>query len=51
MSDLSLLCGYKRTCQDDGTVVPLTEGSTRPVAESRSHAGICKVKRYAFDLL
>jgi hypothetical protein len=34
----------------DGQLVPLTEGSTRPIAETRTHAGICKVKRYAFDL-
>lgn len=29
----------------DGTFVSLTEGSTRPVASTVTHAGICKVKR------
>jgi hypothetical protein len=28
----------------------LTEGSTRPIASTVTHAGICKVKRYAFDM-
>jgi hypothetical protein len=27
---------------------PMTERSTRPVAATRTHAGICKVIRYAF---
>ena len=29
---------------------PLTEGSTRPVASTVTHAGICKVKRYGFEI-
>jgi hypothetical protein len=29
---------------------PLTEGSTRPIAETRAHAGICQVRRYAFGM-
>jgi hypothetical protein len=35
----------------DGEMVPLTAGSTRPVASTVTHAGICKVTRYAFDML
>jgi hypothetical protein len=34
----------------DGELEPLVEGTTRPVALSVAHAGICKVKRYAFDM-
>jgi hypothetical protein len=34
----------------DGELELLTAGSTRPIAETRTHAGICKVKRYAFDM-
>jgi hypothetical protein len=34
----------------DGQLVLATEGSTRPIAESRTHAGIVKVKRYAFEM-
>ena len=34
----------------DGARVPLTEGSTLPVAEVRSHTGIVRIRRYAFDL-
>jgi hypothetical protein len=30
--------------------VPLTEGSTRPVKSTVTHAGIVKVKRYVFDI-
>jgi hypothetical protein len=33
-----------------GELVPLTEGSTGPIAEVRRHAGICRVLRFAFDL-
>jgi hypothetical protein len=29
---------------------PLTPKSTAAVAEIRTHAGICKVKRYVFDM-
>jgi len=31
-------------------MVPLTEGSTMPVAEVRTHAGIVKVERWVFYL-
>ena len=34
----------------DGEMVPLTAGSSRAVALAMTHAGICKVTRYAFDL-
>ena len=34
----------------DGALVPLTEGSTRPIASTVTHTGIVKVRRYAFDL-
>jgi hypothetical protein len=34
----------------DGELEPLTEGSTMAVAEVRTHAGICKVTRYALDI-
>jgi hypothetical protein len=34
----------------DGTLAPLTEGSTKPVTAILHHAGITKVKRYAFTL-
>jgi hypothetical protein len=33
-----------------GELEPLVEGSTRPVAEVRHHAGICKVRKFVFDL-
>ena len=29
---------------------PLSEGSTKPVAETRTHAGIVKVRRYGLDV-
>jgi hypothetical protein len=32
----------------DGEFEPLTEESTRPISSTRTHAGICKVKRYSF---
>ncbi len=35
---------------NDIAVAPLVEGSTKPVAQTRRHAGIVKVKRYAFDM-
>jgi hypothetical protein len=34
----------------DGELDPLTPGSTRPVAWTVTHAGICKVKRYGFEI-
>ena len=33
-----------------GELVPLTEGSSRPIAETRTHAGICRVERYVFTI-
>jgi hypothetical protein len=38
------------TRRTDGELEPLTVGSTKPVAETRTHAGIIKVKRYSFDM-
>jgi hypothetical protein len=32
-----------------GELEPLTPVSTRPVASTGTHAGICRMKRYAFD--
>ena len=34
----------------DGELEPLTPGSTRPVTSTVTHAGICKMKRYAFSM-
>ena len=34
----------------DGQLELLTAGSTRPIAETRTHAGIVKIKRYAFEM-
>ena len=34
----------------DGTLAPLTAGSTQRVAQTVTHAGIVKVKRYAFEM-
>jgi hypothetical protein len=34
----------------DGELEPLTSGSTRPVAQTVTHAGICKVHRYALSI-
>jgi hypothetical protein len=34
----------------DGELEPLIAGSTRPVASTVTHAGICKVKRYGFEI-
>jgi hypothetical protein len=33
-----------------GAFEALTPESTRPIAEARTHAGVCKVQRYAFDM-
>jgi hypothetical protein len=33
-----------------GELLPLVEGSTRAVAQVRTHAGICRVMRYAFSM-
>ncbi len=38
------------TRRADGELVPLTEGSTRPVTETVRHAGIIRVIRYAFEM-
>jgi hypothetical protein len=34
----------------DGELEPLTAESTKPTAETRTHAGIVRVKRYGFDM-
>jgi hypothetical protein len=34
----------------DGELEALTPGSTRPVTSTVTHAGICKVMRYAFSM-
>jgi hypothetical protein len=34
----------------DGTMVPLTPGSTRPAAEVRRHAGLVPVEEWTFHL-
>ena len=33
-----------------GELVPLTPGSTAAIAETRTHAGICRVERFGFNL-
>jgi hypothetical protein len=33
-----------------GEFEPLVEGSTKPVAQTRRHACIAKVRRYAFSM-
>lgn len=35
----------------DGALVPLTEGSTRAVAMTMTHAGIVRVLRYGITLV
>lgn len=35
---------------NDGELVPLIAGSTKPIAEVRRHAGIVKTERFTFDL-
>jgi hypothetical protein len=34
----------------DGALEPLTEGSTRPIASTVTHAGIVRARRCAFDM-
>jgi hypothetical protein len=34
----------------DGELEPLTEGSTKTIAETRTHAGIVRVKRFGFNM-
>lgn len=36
---------------DDGSLGPVTAGSTQPVAMVVHHAGIVRVKRYSFSAL
>jgi hypothetical protein len=38
------------TLNAGGEFEPLVEGSTKPVAQTRRHAGIVKVKRYGFNM-
>jgi hypothetical protein len=38
------------TRRADGELEPLIEGSSKPVAEMRTHAGITRVRRYAFEM-
>ena len=38
------------TRRADGELEPLTAESTKPIAETRTHAGIVKVRRYGFDM-
>lgn len=38
------------TRRGDGELEPLTSGSTKPIAETRRHAGITRVKRYRFTM-
>ena len=38
------------TSRADGELEPLTEGSTRPVAETRRHAGIVRVSRFTLSI-
>ena len=40
----------KFTRRADGELEPLSEGSTKPIAETTTHAGIVKVKRWAFSM-
>jgi hypothetical protein len=44
-------CGIteRLTRTSSGALEPATEGSTKPI-ELRHHVGICKVRRYTFDL-
>ena len=46
-----LACGITErfTRGATGELEPLVEGSTKPIAETRTHAGITRVKRYTFD--
>lgn len=45
-----LLLPVKTVHSVDGELVPLTSGSTRPVALTVTHAGIVKVELYSFLL-
>jgi hypothetical protein len=42
--------GWFQCYKTAGEFEPLVEGSTKPVAKTRRHAGIVKVKGYAFEL-
>jgi hypothetical protein len=45
-----ILAAAKFVTRADGELEPLTPGSTRPVTSTVTHAGICKVKRYGFEI-
>jgi hypothetical protein len=38
------------TLNAGGEFEPLTQGSTKPIASTVTHAGIVKMKRFAFDM-
>jgi hypothetical protein len=38
------------TRRADGELEPVTAESTLPIAETRTHAGICRVKRYGLSM-
>ena len=38
------------TRRAEGELEPFTEGSTKPMVEAKTHAGIVKVKRYVFGM-
>jgi hypothetical protein len=38
------------TSNSDGSLGPMMPGSTQPETSIVHHAGICKVKRYAFEI-
>jgi hypothetical protein len=40
----------KFTLTSSGAFEPATEGSTKPIASTTTHAGVCKVKRWAFEM-
>ena len=40
----------KLTLTSSGAYEMLTEGSTKPIAQVRTHAGIAKVMRYTFTM-
>jgi hypothetical protein len=40
----------KFTLTSSGALEPLTADSTKPIAQTRSHAGIGKTRRFVFDM-
>jgi hypothetical protein len=38
------------TLTADGEFEPLVEGSSKPIAQTRRHAGIVRTRRFTFDL-